>query len=166
MNIPLNIDYQQIFLHLFNFAILFAVLYFLLYAPVKKFINARTKHYQEIEDKANENLKNAEDIKSEYENKLKDASAEISLMKEKARREAEAANEVKILQAQAEADKIIADAHSTIERDRSKMLSEVKNEISDIVTDAVEKIISDPNTSDAYDHFLESVKRGDSDGQN
>lgn len=35
MNIPLNIDWQQILLHLFNFAILVGGLYLLLYNPVK-----------------------------------------------------------------------------------------------------------------------------------
>ena len=41
-NLPLNIDLQQIFLHLLNFTILLAGLYFLLYEPVKKFMNKRT----------------------------------------------------------------------------------------------------------------------------
>ena len=31
--IPLNIDWQQILLHLFNFTILFGALYILLYKP-------------------------------------------------------------------------------------------------------------------------------------
>ena len=35
MNVPLNINLQQILLHLFNFAILGFGLYFLLYKPVK-----------------------------------------------------------------------------------------------------------------------------------
>ena len=36
MNIPLNIDFQQILLHLLNFAILGGGLYLLLYKPVKQ----------------------------------------------------------------------------------------------------------------------------------
>ena len=35
---PLNIDLQQICLHLFNFTLLLAILYFLLYQPVKDFM--------------------------------------------------------------------------------------------------------------------------------
>ena len=38
---PLNIDWQQILLHLLNFAILAGGLYFLLYAPVKSFMAKR-----------------------------------------------------------------------------------------------------------------------------
>ena len=36
MGIPLNVDWQQILLHLFNFIILFGGLWLLLYKPVKK----------------------------------------------------------------------------------------------------------------------------------
>ena len=42
MNIPLNIDWQQILLHLFNFAILVGGLYLLLYNPVKTVRRRRT----------------------------------------------------------------------------------------------------------------------------
>ena len=49
MDIPLNINWQQILLHLFNFAILFAGLYFLLYKPVKKFMEKREKYYKGID---------------------------------------------------------------------------------------------------------------------
>ena len=41
MNIPLNIDWQQILLHVLNFVILFGGLYFLLYKPVKNFMAKR-----------------------------------------------------------------------------------------------------------------------------
>ena len=48
MNIPLNIDWQQILLHLFNFSILVGGLYLLLFKPVKNFMDKRTKHYQDM----------------------------------------------------------------------------------------------------------------------
>ena len=36
--VPLNIDFSQILLHLFNVVILFAILYFLIYKPVRNFM--------------------------------------------------------------------------------------------------------------------------------
>ena len=50
MNIPLNIDWQQIILHLLNFAILAGGLYFLLYHPVRKFMDQREEHYRQMEN--------------------------------------------------------------------------------------------------------------------
>ena len=41
MGVPLNIDWQQILLHLFNFVLLAGGLYFLLYAPVRNFMEKR-----------------------------------------------------------------------------------------------------------------------------
>ena len=49
MGVPLNIDWQQILLHLLNFSILAGGLYFLLYNPVKKFIAGREVRYAERE---------------------------------------------------------------------------------------------------------------------
>ena len=45
MNIPLNIDWQQILLHLLNFVILAGGLYLLLYQPVKAFME---KDFEDI----------------------------------------------------------------------------------------------------------------------
>ena len=43
---PLGIDFAQIFLHLFNVVILFGGLYFILYSPVKKFMDKREEYYK------------------------------------------------------------------------------------------------------------------------
>ena len=51
-NIPLNIDWQQILLHLLNFAILAGGLYLLLYKPVKAFMTKREGWYQQQADEA------------------------------------------------------------------------------------------------------------------
>ena len=56
---PLNIDWQQILLHLFNFVILAAGLTFLLFNPVRKFLENRRKHFEEREDSAARKEKSA-----------------------------------------------------------------------------------------------------------
>ena len=52
MGLPLNIDWQQILLHLFNFLILAGGLYLLLYKPVKQFMDKREQTYQAMNDAA------------------------------------------------------------------------------------------------------------------
>ncbi len=79
--VPLNIDFQQILLHLLNVAILFAILYFLLYKPVKNFIDKRKQEYRDLDDAANSKMKEAEDLKEAYDAKLKQADDEIRTMK-------------------------------------------------------------------------------------
>lgn len=165
MNLPLNIDFQQIFLHLFNFVVLFAILYFLLYNPVKKFMEKRTEYYKKMDEEAKANLEESEKTKEEYLQKLAQADDEISKKKEKIRKEMEEANELRMKQAKKEAAKMISDGHKTIERERAKMLREVQEEISDMVTSATEKLVLNASTSQAYDDFLSAVKRSESDEQ-
>ena len=63
MNIPLNIDWQQILLHLFNFSILVGGLYLLLFKPVKRFMEKREKHYADMEAAAVAREKDTEALK-------------------------------------------------------------------------------------------------------
>ena len=63
-NIPLNIDWQQILLHLFNFSILVGGLYLLLFKPVKNFMDKRTKHYQDMESAAVEREKTTAEMEA------------------------------------------------------------------------------------------------------
>ena len=65
MNIPLNIDWQQILLHLLNFVILAGGLYLLLYKPVKTFMEKRQQYYQEQDAKAAKTLADAEKTATE-----------------------------------------------------------------------------------------------------
>ena len=160
MNLPLNIDWQQILLHLFNFVLLFAILYFLLYKPVKDFMEKRTQYYKKIDDDAKANLQDAEKAKEEYLKKLSCAEEEISAKNEKARKELEESNARRIKQAEKEAEKIIMDAHETLEKERTKMLKEAQNEKSEMVVTATEKIVLLSSTSESYEQFLTPEERG------
>ncbi|MEI3140314.1 MAG: ATP synthase F0 subunit B [Lawsonibacter sp.] len=77
MNIPLNIHWQQIILHLLNFAILAGGLYFLLYRPVRKFMDQREEHYRQMETEAQQRLDQAKKTEEAYHQQLKQADEEI-----------------------------------------------------------------------------------------
>ena len=76
--IPLNIDWRQILLHLLNLVILFLILYFLLYNPVKKFMEKRKKLYEEQDERGKTALAEAEEKKSTYDELMSKADEEIS----------------------------------------------------------------------------------------
>lgn len=160
MNLPLNIDWQQILLHLFNFVVLFAILYFLLYKPVKDFMEKRTEYYKKLAEDARVNLEASEKVKAEYTDKLAAVEDEIADKKEKARRELEISCAEKQKFAEMEAEKIVEEAHQTLEKERAKMLEEAQNDISDMVVSAVEKIVLQKSTSESFDQFLATVERG------
>lgn len=159
MNLPLNIDWQQILLHLFNFVLLFGILYFLLYKPVKDFMDKRTEYYKKIDDDAKTNFETSEKVKEEYLKKLAGAEEEISAKKAKTHKEMEEKNALKIKQAEKQAEQIIMDAHQTLEKERAKMLKQAQEEISDMVVTATEKIVLQSSTSESYEQFLTAVER-------
>ena len=77
MQLPLNISLQQILLHWMNLAILVGGLYFLLFEPVKKFMDQRAAHYQELDRQAEDKLAQAERLKADCQAKLDRADEEI-----------------------------------------------------------------------------------------
>ena len=88
--VPLNIDWQQILLHLFNFTILFGALYILLYKPVKDFMAKREEHFADMESKTTQALADAESSKASYEEKEKAFDDEVRAEKTRLSKEIEA----------------------------------------------------------------------------
>ena len=122
MNIPLNIDWQQILLHLMNFVILAGGLYFLLYKPVKAFMDKRAAYYQEQADQAAQTTQAAQQLKADYEARLSAADDEIREEKKQAQKDAAAAAQQQLDAARAEAEKIVSDAQAMAERSREKIV--------------------------------------------
>lgn len=155
--VPLNIDFQQILLHLLNFAILFFVLYLVLYKPVRKFIDQRNVKYKELDDQAKANLDESEKAKAEYMDKIANVEKEAAAVKEKAMDEANELARERVNAAQAEAERIIANAQSTAEAERDKIIAEAGQQIEEIAKEAAKKAIFE-NTSEAMDSFLDAVE--------
>ncbi len=159
---PLNIDWQQILLHLFNFVVLFAILYFLLYEPVKKFMDQRCEYYKKMDDEAKKNLQDAENVKNEYTEKLACVDSEIEEKRVNANKSLNEKTQKAVEQAKDEAEKIVAEAKKKALLERNKMVESAQNEIADMVSAATEKIVVNATTHDAYDNFLSAVKRSES----
>ena len=149
MNIPLNIDWQQILLHFFNFSILVGGLYLLLFKPVKDFMAKREQHYQAIDDDAAAKLREAEE-------KVKSADERVA-ERESAAKEASALAERQRATAKAEADKIIEAALAEGERERKKIVDDANREAVAIAEAAMDKLVNE-HTSSAYDDFLKTVE--------
>ena len=128
MNIPLNIDWQQILLHLMNFVILAGGLYFLLYKPVKAFMDKRAAYYQEQADQAAQTTQAAQQLKADYEARLSAADDEIREEKKQAQKDASAAAQQQLDAARAEAEKIVTDAQAMAERSREKIVRQAGRE--------------------------------------
>ena len=156
--LPLNVDWQQILLHLFNFTILFGALYILLYKPVRDFMENREKHYADIDSKANQALADAESSKASYEEKERNLDEEIRARKSSLSKEIEAERERRLADARSEAEKLIADARGEADREKKEIIESAQKEITEMVTDAMEKLTLEQTASDAFDQFLDAAE--------
>ena len=154
MNIPLNIDWQQILLHLLNFVILAGGLYLLLYKPVKTFVEKRQLYYQEQDADAE---KTAAEVRQQLKNADADAAAKLAA----AQKSADAAMQRQLSDARAQAEQILADAHAAAQREHDKLLSDAQKELKDLAVTATEKLVLQSD-GDAFDQFLDAAERGES----
>lgn len=153
--LPLNIDVQQIALHMLNFVILVGGLYILLYKPIKDFIDKRIEFYRVKDESANQVLEGVKEKEAQYNDKLAKASQEIDDMKNNALKEAKDAADKKIEEAENKASKIIAEAKETAKREHDKIVSEANTEVAKLAAKAAAKILDE---SDAYESFAKAVK--------
>ncbi len=164
MNIPLNIDWQQILLHLLNFAILAVGLYFLLYKPVKSFMDKRMAYYKQMDDEAREKSESAESLKRTYQAQLDSARNEIAQMKAAEAKEVEKVSASQLQEAKAEAERILRDAKVNAAAEHDKIISSAQQEIAELAAEAVEKI-AQKSLTDSYDEFLKAVGGGEAHGK-
>ena len=153
---PLNIDLQQILLHLLNFVILAGGLYFILYKPVKKFMAQREEYYMNREETSEKRLQESEKIKAAYEAKLQQADEEISQHRAQVSDELEA-EKVRLLgEARDQARQIISTASKTAEMRSKKALADSNKEIQALAIEAVQKLLL--SEGDALDTFLDAAE--------
>ena len=155
---PLNIDLQQILLHWMNLAILTGGLYFLLYKPVKAFMDKREEHYRQLDREADEKLAEAERIKAEYQAKLDGADEEVRQMKARTQQAAQKSAEEQLAQAQKQAKQIITHAQADAEHGRERIMKEAQRELRKLAAQATKKLAFQ---ADPFDQFLDLAEEGE-----
>lgn len=159
MGVPLNIDWQQILLHLFNFLILAGGLYLLLYKPVKAFMEKRKNYYAEMDAAAKAKKAETEKESLKYAEQLKCAEAEIIGMKKKAAEDAKQAADAYIEDAKAEKKALLIKAQKEAEAEKQRILAKANTEIEKMVSAAIDKVLA--ADADPIEDFLAKAKKED-----
>jgi len=159
---PLNIDWQQILLHWMNLAILVGGMYFLLFNPVKRFMEEREAHYRELERQAADRLAEAERLKAECTARLEQADEEIHQERLKSQQAAAQAAQEHLDQAEEQAQRILVKAKAEAEQNRERILKESQKEIQELAAKAARKLAARPG-DDFFDQFLSLTEGGEAD---
>lgn len=117
-----------------NVLILFGGLSYLLFNPVRDMLEKRrAKIVGDLSDAAKDK-EDAAALKAEYEKRLKEVSAEASVILEDARKKAKITESEILAEARAEAARIVERGHREVELERKKALDEMKQEIVSIAS--------------------------------
>ena len=117
----------------------------------KQLIEGQMADARHVNEQANE-------LKAQYEDALKQAHEESAQIVEKARKSAQAEYESRMDAADAEAQKIIANAHKSIDLEREKTVQELQSQIAGLAMAATAKVLGDTDQAAQnklmYEQFL------------
>ena len=157
MQLPLNIDWQQILLHALNLVILVGGLYALLFKPVKKFMDQRAENYQKMKADAENAQAQAESLKAELSERMKQADAEAQTYRQEAMAKAEKEAGAVLDSARSQAEKIVNAAREKAANEEKQIVQNAQSEITRLSVEATQKLM-DYKLSDVYNQFLDSAE--------
>ena len=128
--------------NLFNFILTAALLTFLLYKPVRKLLQARAERVEGEMNDAALSKKTAEELKTMYEQKVRDIETERTAILDEARKIATESRDKILETAKLEASDVKARASRDIETEKEQLKGAVHQAIVDISTDMAAKLIS------------------------
>lgn len=144
--------------------VLFLVVGNKLFNPIRNIMQKRQEKIQNELETAASDMKKAEELKAEYEEKLKAIDKEADTILSEARKRA-LANENKIVaEAKEEAARIIERARVEAELEKQKVADEVKKEMVSIASMMAGKVVSDAVDVKVQDSLVEETLKeiGDS----
>lgn len=155
-----GLDMQTIFsigIQLFNGIILAGGLSFILYKPVKEFMQKRTDRIQTSIDDADATMARANELINEYDLKIKDIDQERIEILEAAR--LKALDEAKIIleEARLEARKIKKRSLDSIAEDKKRLKEETRLHIIELASLMAQKYVKDKMDDEARDQLFDEI---------
>lgn len=156
-----SIDLTTIVGTLTNLLILILVVKHFLFDKINAILDARKTEVEKTYEEADIKLKNAEDLESEYTERLAGAKEESAEIIKNATKKAQKRSDEIIAEAQNEAREITLKANADIEKEKKRAVNQIKDDISDIAISIAEKVVSkeiDPKThEELIDSFIENI---------
>ncbi len=144
-----------------NLLILYIVLKKILFVPIKNMIDSRQKEIDDMYSSAETAQKEANELRSEYEERISAAKEEGEEIVRTAQRKAVLREEEIIKDAEAEAERIRARAEAEIELERRRAVNDIKDEVSgmaiSIAEAVIERDISEEEHKELIDSFIDKM---------
>lgn len=160
MDRMIGLDLQTLIatsISLINVSVLCFIMYKLLYNPVKKFLAARTERITTQLLNTDTNLKNAEALKADYEEKLSHIENErLEIYAVAQKRALEKYNQI-LMEAKQESEAIKSRAMLDIKREQAKAKDEMKTQIIEVSSLMASRFVANSMDTNMQNKLLEEV---------
>ena len=148
-----------------NLLIVYLFLRKLLFNPVKKMIDTRQGEIDGLYQDAQESKDKANELLSEYEERLSHAGEECEELLRTAQRKAQLREEEIIKDANAQAARVVKRAQEEVELEKKRAINEVKNEVSQMALDIAGAVIERDIKPADHEAFIDDFIKNIGDGQ-
>ena len=152
----LGLDLISILSHLVNIVVLFLVLKFLLYKPVKKFMENRDNGYTQREEDTANKEKKANALKDKYDNQLKGAKTEADTIILDSRKDANKRADEIISQSKEYANEMLEQARKDIQEERTNAKIAMREEVADLAIGIAGRVLEREVSADDNKHIIDS----------
>jgi len=153
-----HIDYKIIIAQIFNFGVVFVVLYIYALKPLSKLMKERTEKIEKGISDAKENAVVLNKTKEEYEEVLVKAKKEADKIFQEVKKEAEAKRVQMLEKAKKEVDAMIETGKKNLENEKFKIVNEAKEEITTLSVKIAEKIIESKIDGNFDEKMIKELK--------
>jgi F-type H+-transporting ATPase subunit b len=153
----IGIDWQVLLAQLINFGILFGILFFLLYKPMRRTFDERSNRIKESMDQAEQIKEQMARTEEQVKEQLATARREGQDILAQAAQMGVRLKEEARGEARQEAEVIVARARTEIELERDEAIDEVKRQFVDLAITAAEKVVRESLDREKHRRLIEEV---------
>ncbi|MDR0855656.1 MAG: ATP synthase F0 subunit B [Christensenellaceae bacterium] len=157
---PLGLNFWEILLHFVNLAILIVAVRFLLYKPLKKFMDKRRQNYVDAENQSKALTAEANALKAETEQAAAQNKREAVTIIENAKNTAEAEAREITAKAKASYDEIIQKAKEDAESANKAEMAKCAKAVADVAISIAEKLTLRELKSEDNDVLIDQIITG------
>ena len=144
-----------------NLLILYLLFKKFLFVPIKNMMDARQKEIDDMYDDAECARKSADELKSEYEERMSHAKEDGEEILKTALRRAQLKEEEILKEANIEAARVLERAEEQIALEKKQAINEVKNQVSamaiGIASAVIERDVSESEHKELIDDFINGI---------
>lgn len=160
----MNLDFRVILAYFINLVVLFVFLRWILYKPVRKYLQERETRYARRVEYIEQRDHEVEQDKAKYAGLLEAAQADRETTLRDARAQANRRAEEILKEAQAQADELIRKARKEIDEERRVAQTNMREEIVRLAVDMANRVLERETSREDHDRmvrkFLENERIG------